>query len=146
MFRLSNRQLLKYGNPQGKLILARQVVMKATAAEQPKQEGYDEHNMRIGRPLSPHLTIYRPQLTSLLSITHRATGTCQIVNFVQFTHLTTWKSDTVSVNRVLCTLIALQNGIKLNTKHFTVFRICLASYDLALSFRSRLLIDWSVTL
>jgi succinate dehydrogenase / fumarate reductase cytochrome b subunit len=26
------------------------------------------------RPLSPHLQIYRPQLTSILSITHRATG------------------------------------------------------------------------
>lgn len=26
------------------------------------------------RPLSPHLLIYRPQLTSVLSITHRGTG------------------------------------------------------------------------
>jgi succinate dehydrogenase / fumarate reductase cytochrome b subunit len=26
------------------------------------------------RPLSPHLQIYRPQLTSVLSITHRTTG------------------------------------------------------------------------
>jgi succinate dehydrogenase / fumarate reductase cytochrome b subunit len=26
------------------------------------------------RPLSPHLQIYRPQLTSFMSITHRATG------------------------------------------------------------------------
>jgi succinate dehydrogenase / fumarate reductase cytochrome b subunit len=26
------------------------------------------------RPLSPHLTIYRPQITSMLSITHRITG------------------------------------------------------------------------
>ena len=26
------------------------------------------------RPLSPHLQIYRPQLTSVMSITHRATG------------------------------------------------------------------------
>jgi succinate dehydrogenase / fumarate reductase, cytochrome b subunit len=26
------------------------------------------------RPLSPHLQIYRPQLTSILSITHRAAG------------------------------------------------------------------------
>jgi len=26
------------------------------------------------RPLSPHLQIYRPQITSVLSITHRATG------------------------------------------------------------------------
>ena len=27
-----------------------------------------------GNPLSPHLQVYRPQLTSVLSITHRATG------------------------------------------------------------------------
>jgi succinate dehydrogenase / fumarate reductase cytochrome b subunit len=26
------------------------------------------------RPLSPHLSIYRPQISSVLSITHRATG------------------------------------------------------------------------
>ena len=26
------------------------------------------------RPMSPHLQVYRPQLTSVLSITHRATG------------------------------------------------------------------------
>ena len=26
------------------------------------------------RPLSPHLSIYKPQLTSVLSITHRGTG------------------------------------------------------------------------
>jgi succinate dehydrogenase / fumarate reductase, cytochrome b subunit len=29
---------------------------------------------RGSRPLSPHLQIYRPQLTSVLSITHRITG------------------------------------------------------------------------
>ena len=27
-----------------------------------------------GRPLSPHLQIYRPQITSVLSISHRASG------------------------------------------------------------------------
>ena len=26
------------------------------------------------RPLSPHLQVYRPQLTTMMSITHRATG------------------------------------------------------------------------
>ena len=31
------------------------------------------------RPLSPHLQIYRPQLTSVLSITHRATGVALVV-------------------------------------------------------------------
>lgn len=30
--------------------------------------------MADGRPLSPHLQIYKPQLTSVLSITHRGTG------------------------------------------------------------------------
>jgi succinate dehydrogenase / fumarate reductase cytochrome b subunit len=29
---------------------------------------------RENRPLSPHLQIYKPQLTSVLSITHRGTG------------------------------------------------------------------------
>ena len=29
---------------------------------------------QAGRPLSPHLQIYKPQLTSTLSILHRATG------------------------------------------------------------------------
>jgi succinate dehydrogenase / fumarate reductase cytochrome b subunit len=28
----------------------------------------------VERPLSPHLQIYKPQITSVLSITHRATG------------------------------------------------------------------------
>ena len=31
-------------------------------------------NRRAERPLSPHLQIYRPQLTSVLSITHRLSG------------------------------------------------------------------------
>ena len=30
--------------------------------------------MNTNRPLSPHLQIYKPQLTSILSITHRFTG------------------------------------------------------------------------
>ena len=33
-----------------------------------------EHKANLNRPLSPHLHIYRPQMTSVLSITHRATG------------------------------------------------------------------------
>merc|ERR1719289_320030 len=34
-------------------------------------------NKNLGRPISPHLTIYKFQLTSMLSITHRATGLAQ---------------------------------------------------------------------
>lgn len=32
------------------------------------------------RPLSPHLTIYRPQITSVMSIFHRATGCAMAVS------------------------------------------------------------------
>ncbi|XP_012217819.1 succinate dehydrogenase cytochrome b560 subunit, mitochondrial [Linepithema humile] len=37
-------------------------------------ESHDEKNTRLKRPMSPHLTIYQVQLTSLLSLTHRTTG------------------------------------------------------------------------
>lgn len=37
-------------------------------------ESHDDKNARIGRPLSPHLSIYRPQLCSMTSIFHRITG------------------------------------------------------------------------
>ncbi len=33
---------------------------------------------RTGRPLSPHLTIYRPQINSMTSILHRITGVCML--------------------------------------------------------------------
>ena len=32
---------------------------------------------KINRPLSPHLTIYKPQITSILSISHRIAGIFQ---------------------------------------------------------------------
>jgi len=35
---------------------------------------WEQKNEKMGRPLSPHLTIYKPQLTAMLSITHRGTG------------------------------------------------------------------------
>ena len=38
------------------------------------------------RPLSPHLHIYRPQITSLLSITHRFTGIALAVGAIFFTY------------------------------------------------------------
>eukprot|EP00088_Acartia_fossae_P027653 TRINITY_DN283_c0_g1_i1.p1 TRINITY_DN283_c0_g1~~TRINITY_DN283_c0_g1_i1.p1 ORF type:complete len:173 (-),score=49.82 TRINITY_DN283_c0_g1_i1:177-695(-) len=36
-----------------------------------------DKNKNLKRPISPHLTIYKFQLTSMLSITHRATGLAQ---------------------------------------------------------------------
>jgi succinate dehydrogenase (ubiquinone) cytochrome b560 subunit len=53
---------------------ARSVSIKVVPATAEKQESFDEKNLRLNRPQSPHLTIYKPQLTSMLSITHRGTG------------------------------------------------------------------------
>ena len=44
-------------------------------------------NRPVHRPLSPHLQVYRPQLTSILSILHRATGIALAVGAL---YLATW--------------------------------------------------------
>ncbi|RZC40806.1 succinate dehydrogenase cytochrome b560 subunit, mitochondrial, partial [Asbolus verrucosus] len=56
------------------LAAVRPVTLKAQPAPPPQTEDHDKRNMKLGRPQSPHLTIYAPQLTSMLSITHRGTG------------------------------------------------------------------------
>jgi len=42
-----------------------------------QREEFYAKQERLGRPLSPHLTIYKFQMTSMLSITHRGTGLAQ---------------------------------------------------------------------
>ncbi|XP_037502395.1 succinate dehydrogenase cytochrome b560 subunit, mitochondrial-like [Rhipicephalus sanguineus] len=53
------------------------------SAMSPKQEEATEYffkkNKSLKRPLSPHLSIYAPQMTSMLSLTHRATGCAMAV-------------------------------------------------------------------
>ena len=44
-------------------------------------------NRPVQRPLSPHLQVYKPQLTSVLSILHRATGIALSVGAL---YLATW--------------------------------------------------------
>lgn len=34
------------------------------------------------RPLSPHLTIYKPQITSIISIFHRISGSCLVFSAI----------------------------------------------------------------
>ncbi len=40
----------------------------------------------MSRPLSPHLQIYKPQLTSVLSMTHRLTGIALAVSTLALTY------------------------------------------------------------
>lgn len=49
-------------------------VKSAQEVDYKSGESHDEKNARLLRPMSPHLAIYKPQLTSMLSITHRMTG------------------------------------------------------------------------
>lgn len=42
---------------------------------------------KFDRPLSPHLTVYKPQISSALSIMHRASG---VVNFVGLLAFVWW--------------------------------------------------------
>lgn len=44
-------------------------------------------NRPVNRPLSPHLQVYRPQLTSMLSILHRMTGIALAIGAL---YLATW--------------------------------------------------------
>lgn len=47
------------------------------------------------KPLSPHITIYKPQISSVLSIMHRASGIC---NFVGLSALLWWIVAVVSAS------------------------------------------------
>lgn len=81
-FRLANKQL--FANVNKISCLLNNVNYAQTAAsvpkitfkpfEEPKEEPFDDKNARLKRPLSPHLSIYEIQLTTALSITHRAAG------------------------------------------------------------------------
>jgi succinate dehydrogenase / fumarate reductase cytochrome b subunit len=82
------------------------------------------------RPLSPHLQIYKPQLTSVLSITHRGTGvfltvgafflTCWLLaladgpeNFASLqAHLTSWYGQCLVYAFVFSLYFHLCNGIR----------------------------------
>merc|ERR1712012_798375 len=50
--------------------------MKTVSPQEHKisREQFWDKNKRLNRPISPHLTIYKMQMTSVLSITHRGTG------------------------------------------------------------------------
>ncbi|XP_058461741.1 succinate dehydrogenase cytochrome b556 subunit-like isoform X2 [Malaya genurostris] len=68
------RNFLQGQNTATHWLAVRTVVLKPVQSVVPEGESHDERNARLKRPQSPHLTIYAPQLTSMLSITHRMTG------------------------------------------------------------------------
>jgi succinate dehydrogenase / fumarate reductase cytochrome b subunit len=81
-------------------------------------------------PLSPHLQIYRPQLTSVLSITHRATGVLLAIALLAMpywllslasgpgvytalmTHIPTWYGQLLLIGTLFAVYYHLCNGIR----------------------------------
>jgi succinate dehydrogenase (ubiquinone) cytochrome b560 subunit len=51
-----------------------QNALKTSGAAQAQMDKFWKKQKTRNRPMSPHLTIYAPQLTSILSISHRITG------------------------------------------------------------------------
>ena len=84
----------------------------------------------VKRPLSPHLQVYKPQLTSMLSITHRATGiflslgalffSCWLVGLATSaetfaslnSHINAWYGQLVLVAFVFSLFYHLCNGVR----------------------------------
>ena len=82
------------------------------------------------RPLSPHLQIYNPQLTSVLSITHRGTGvflslgtlalTCWLISLVMgeevfnsfHQQMTTWYGKLFLAGFIFSLFYHLVNGVR----------------------------------
>ncbi len=71
------------------------------------------------RPLSPHLQVYKPQLTSMLSITHRGTGLFLSLGMVVFIYwLYQLATSAQSANQ---TMQFFQSGLGLVLLYLWVF-------------------------
>ncbi len=82
------------------------------------------------RPLSPHLQVYKPQLTSVLSITHRGTGvflslgalalTCWLISLAMSAeifnsfhqYMTTWYGKLFLAGFIFSLFYHLSNGVR----------------------------------
>lgn len=54
--------------------MCRHVSLRSVAPKADASDNHDLKNLAIGRPMSPHITIYKFPLPAVLSITHRGTG------------------------------------------------------------------------
>ena len=71
------------------------------------------------RPLSPHLQVYKPQLTSMLSITHRGTGLFLSLGMVVFIYwLYQLATSTPSSNQ---TMQFFQSGLGMVLLYLWIF-------------------------
>lgn len=65
----------------GLLPFVRPVTLQAKQAGSPSTEDHDARNTKLGRPLSPHLTVYKFELPAIMSISHRISGTVSFTTY-----------------------------------------------------------------
>lgn len=66
------------------IMLARPVTLKTIPYKEETDLDLDVRNAKLGRPMSPHLSIYAYQLTSVLSISHRFTGSNDTTKLIYY--------------------------------------------------------------
>lgn len=71
---------------------SKSVQLKIVPPSDIEKLSYEEKNSLLKREQSPHLTIYKPQLTSMLSISHRISGKLPAQMYSRFRCLMTFSS------------------------------------------------------
>ncbi|KAF2879175.1 hypothetical protein ILUMI_26993 [Ignelater luminosus] len=104
--------------------LIRHVNIQSSPYRPPPKESHDEKNMRIGRPQSPHLSIYASELTSVLSASHRITGTAVAGYFILFSFASLVLPQPVPCYIEALETIAIPSGPLAIAKFIIAFPFC----------------------
>lgn len=86
-------------------------------------------NVDLKRPVSPHLQVYAPQLTSMLSITNRMTGVATTVGIIAFANLMLFSSSPFAVHLQNLKCLGLPPWVHMGTKFIIAW--CFSYHTLA---------------
>merc|ERR1711915_285185 len=86
-------------------------------------------NVDLKRPVSPHLQVYAPQLTSMLSITNRMTGVVTTVGIMAFANAMLLSSSPFAVHLQNLKCLGLPHWFHMGTKFIIAW--CFSYHTLA---------------
>jgi len=86
-------------------------------------------NVDLKRPVSPHLQVYAPQLTSMLSITNRMTGVLTTVGIMAFANAMLLSSSPFAVHLQNLQCLGLPHWFHMGTKFIIAW--CFSYHTLA---------------
>ncbi|XP_063362705.1 succinate dehydrogenase cytochrome b560 subunit, mitochondrial-like [Cydia amplana] len=101
----------------------------------PCREDHDHKNMRLKRPMSPHLTIYAPTLPAMTSIAQRITGTILTFYTIMLSGGALFLSNgidsivsiiqSLNLNSFLIFILKIMIGLPFGYHYFCGIRFCL---------------------